>query len=336
MRRILPPLLSVLALAFPGLAGAAVRTISFDDPNDAPPALSGPQDEDVRSAMISYDDTSGTITFTVAFYGSLNGSRHPDDLSIGATLTGGVSDFSDGCSVLASPWATAFVMPKNSSASLSLYGATGTVAGSVALSGDGASFTATWSHAALANQNFRCAEADDLRWHYYEYSYCRLSGCPRTSTVLDSMPPGRWFTGLAPACDDGVDNDDDGTIDTKDATCTSKLGQTEGAPNTAPTVSSLRAAVTGKGRARTLNGKLVVCDDRGGVRVSVHQHKTALASSPARVSNVVSVAKSGCTTVRFKRKLLWPASMRILITAEARDSRGLTATNTRAVSVPRG
>jgi hypothetical protein len=326
---------ALLLFCAPGAAHAAVRSITVQDPNDAPPALSGPQDEDVRSATLSYDE-AGSVTFTVSFFGSLNGSRHRD-LSISADLAGKTSTYSSGCDILDPNHAWVFVLPKSNYASLTLDGFTGSLSGSVALSTDGATFTATFAHPALANRDFRCGSVGSLSYHYYSYSYCDFAGCPRSSAVVDTVGVGGWFAGYAPACDDGQDNDGDGKVDRADPTCNdSPHGTTEGAPNAAPQLRGLSMRILTVNGLRYLNGRGQLCDDRGGrLRLKLAQRPQPAGSASFRSHTWRITQPAGCRAIAFTWPLIWKKAKSIRFELAAQDEAGLATTATGTVRVRR-
>lgn len=63
----------LLMLMFASSARAEVRSATIADAQDATPSLSGqPNEPDIRQVSAAYDSTSGTFTFTIDFYNSLN------------------------------------------------------------------------------------------------------------------------------------------------------------------------------------------------------------------------------------------------------------------------
>ena len=220
------------AVAVPGVAAAAERGVTVADPNDAPPVLSGQQDEDVRQVAVRYAD-AGSVAIDVAFFASLNGSRNTE-LSMSVELTSARSDGESCAGFAEAGHASVFLWFKGSAsgALLSITGFDGSVRAPLTLNGDGTVASATISHPALANRNYRCAQVGDLYTHYYEFSFCTFSGCPRKAATVDEIGKAVWFNGYAPACDDGKDNEGDGKIDANDPDCASPAGTSEGKPPT--------------------------------------------------------------------------------------------------------
>jgi len=195
-----PACLAGLAFGATAVAGPNPRTITITDPRDAPAALSGPANPDVRSAGVSYDAISGTITVSLDFYASVE-TRPPGDdtlaFDFGASetidpITGCDGNTGAGINLFITPDYEASVLP--SYATLSVQGETGALQVNVDHAPGSTSYSATFTNAALVNQPWRCASVGDL---------LGIPACPYypicdPATTIDTVSKSGWFTGYSP------------------------------------------------------------------------------------------------------------------------------------------
>jgi hypothetical protein len=143
--------LTVAIAAVPGVASAAVRTVTIQDPQGDASALSGPV-LDLASYALRYDDVAGTLRVTWTYYGDVRTAG--PDVGIGGQFhaarpiwpNGGSSDDAYGY------WS---VFAGEPSATLSLTGTSGVLPGTATISPDGRVVTAQFSHAMLVGHDWQ-------------------------------------------------------------------------------------------------------------------------------------------------------------------------------------
>jgi hypothetical protein len=184
----------VLGVASADAASAETRTLTLTDPQDAPPALSGLQDDDVESVAIAYD-TAGVLSVTARLYRPPNPNA---DLSLSFNLTGKLDDLDRSkCSVLANPWLSGTLWLRSGHGTASLFEATGLLDAPLTRLDD-RTFQVTFTNSGIAGLDFRCADVSSLSTWFYEFSFCNFAGCPRKSAPIDDVLEADWFTGFAP------------------------------------------------------------------------------------------------------------------------------------------
>jgi hypothetical protein len=215
-------LIGLLLLVLAAPASAETRTASVQDAAEALPNLSGqPGNPDIRQVGVTYD-TSGSLTFTIDFYNSVNNLdtseyyAHVGRFAVG-TRTQGVNDNYLACNrtALGGIWdgqhhvfgayATFFDRA-------SMWGYEGYLNFSRSISADGRRVTIRASHQALANRDYQCfeyfldarkvstasnpnSEYDASCGCWYTHGPQDYAGVPRGS---DIFIPTLWFDGFAP------------------------------------------------------------------------------------------------------------------------------------------
>lgn len=223
---------AVLFTAAPA-AGAAVGG-SVDDPQDTLPPLSGARQVDLARVTVTFERADGTLSVTARTYEPWNATlkSYP---SFGMTLGSGVTS-SRSCSSFNAGDATIIgVMDPQSSGpgTLSVMGFTGQLPLTRSFSDDGLEVTWTVSAGPLVGRSYICADLVRL-FRSDPDGHCSpsLSNCQRIEySYTGDTVPSFFFSGFAPApfaCQDGVDNDEDGLVDTADTDCYGITDDNEG------------------------------------------------------------------------------------------------------------
>lgn len=243
------------------VAAGDVRQGAQSDPADhTQPSLEGgsDSDNDIEQVRIQYDST-GTVHFTMRFYGPINGSRGRRATMFMSFAPEGSSDcgsFKDG------EVSTFFdVSPSETNAPFFVVGYSGTGEAPVTWSADRREATVTITNAAIANRDYQCGDGSVYRPD--PYGHCGNSNCTYFSYSyphddLDWF----WFSGFGPppppACNDGQDNDGDSRIDTEDPGCRGKKALNSEAD---PSPVRARFAMWGKANGCGIDAEVEVLPD---------------------------------------------------------------------------
>jgi hypothetical protein len=199
----------IAVAAVPASASAAVRTLSIEDPQGDASALSGPV-LDLKSMAIRYDDAAGTLGVTWTYYGDVRSAMDQGGSTGGrfdAVRPLGPNVANDSVSGY---WS---VSSGGASASLSLFGSTGSLTGTAAISPDGRVVTAAFSHAMLIGHDWRFSwgggvtNGDAFGDEFHKFWFEGYSE-PNTPTYLP--PPGSTPPGSTPPGNSGVANANQG------------------------------------------------------------------------------------------------------------------------------
>jgi hypothetical protein len=192
-------LAAFLVLVAPGLARAAVRTVTITDPQDAPaPTAGAAKNPDLKSVEIHYDNVAGTVTVVVDFYESVKNRKDDTNVTFHFGATPGPTyacvhspDVPLATGILYVRQGVDFLQVERVDQILQ--------STSSALSADGLTFVATFSsRATLAGQDWRCADVASVFMSSYTTPGCNYVGCPMADTELDPVYKNAWFDGFAP------------------------------------------------------------------------------------------------------------------------------------------
>jgi hypothetical protein len=255
MRRVM--IAGATAVAF-GLIGATahadVRTAAADDPQDAPPTVSGqPTNPDVKRVTASYD-TAGSFTLTIDLYNALNAVDYSQNYAFWGTFSVGTwTDSGGGADSCSTSTQGSMSGQHHVYSAYSTFHDRASVTGydgylnfSRTTSPDGKQITITASNANIANRAYECIEytlharrrstASNPNSDYDSGCDCwyvtiRADTTGEGATAERSTPI--YFSGFAPpprpACRDGRDNDGDGRTDyPSDPACSSREDSDEG------------------------------------------------------------------------------------------------------------
>lgn len=228
----------VVLLLVPMAARAEVRAGVGNDGRDVPESLSGPREPDIERVHVSYN-TTGSLAVTVRVFEPWTATTQEYPyfrLRLGSTHEPyEASQYWCASNVEGDATLRGLIDPNRLAESeLTLYGYAGELPVNASVSTDGLETTFTVSAAQLAGRNYICVEGMALyRPDPWGHCWPSLDNC----RDIRFEYYGDWvdeffFPGLTPpkpACDDGIDNDDDGKADYPgDSNCYWRSGTSEG------------------------------------------------------------------------------------------------------------
>lgn len=216
----------VLFLMAPSLAAA--NTASVDDPQEAPPNLSGPKDPDVKHLTVSYSP-KGALTVQAELWEPLTDGNSYLGITLRVSTGTMTPSTYDPKVSYCSGGLSASISLGSEYTYLTIPGFQGSLdTTSSRASADKRTFTYYYRHDALAGANPTCGQwgLDARVYSMSGSSYSSGCNCFPSTRTLDgssNVGPALTFDASTPACDDGVDNDGDGRIDANDPGCMQQI-----------------------------------------------------------------------------------------------------------------